>query len=56
MHAITDGETVYPSINKDIHELGVKLAKKYKLIPTSYLVLVYGVISVFLFGWCQLMF
>ena len=54
---IQDGDTLYPSLIKDIHSLGVKLAKKYKLIRTSYLVFLYGIIfSIFLFGICHLMF
>ncbi len=57
MSTIADGETLYPSIIKDIHTLGVKLAKKYRLIRTSYLVFLYGIIiSIILFGLCHLMF
>lgn len=52
-----DGDTLYPSIITDIHRLGTKLARKYKLIRTSYLIFLYGIIiSVFLFGICHLMF
>ena len=55
MQTIADGETLYPSIIKDIHDLGVKLAKKYRLIRTSYLVFLYGIIiSTVLFGLCHL--
>jgi hypothetical protein len=54
MKTMEDGNTLYPSIIKDIHELGVKLAQKYKLIRMSYLIFLYGIIlSVFLFGACH---
>lgn len=57
MQTMADGKTLYPSIIKDIHELGVKLAKKYQLIRTSYLVFLYGIIiSIILFGACHLLF
>jgi len=56
MKTIADGDTLYPSIIKDIHELGVKLARKYRLIRTSYLVFLYGIIiSIVLFGLCHLL-
>ncbi len=55
MNIIQDGDTLYPSIIKDIHELGIKLAKKYRLIRTAYLTFLYGIIiSIFLFGMCHL--
>ena len=57
MKTMEDGEVLYPSIIKDIHELGVKLAKKYRLIRSSYLVFLYGIIiSMFLFGICHALF
>ncbi len=57
MNVIEDGATLYPSLIKDIHTLGVKLATKYKLIRTSYMVFLYGIIiSIVLFGLCHLMF
>lgn len=47
--------TLYPSIIKDIHSLGVALSKKYKLIRISYLGFLYGIIiSVILFGMCHM--
>lgn len=52
-----DGSTLYPSIITDIHSLGVKLARKYKLIRISYLVFLYGIIlSMILFGACHAFF
>ena len=57
MRTIADGNTLYPSIITDIHELGVKLARKYKLIRTSYLIFLYGIIiSIILFGACHAIF
>lgn len=57
MKTMADGETLYPSIIKDIHALGLKLSKKYKLIRTSYLIFLYGIIiSIILFGACHLLF
>ena len=54
MQTITDGKTLYPSIITDIHELGVKLARKYRMIRTSYLIFLYGIIlSIVLFGACH---
>jgi len=54
MKTMEDGNTLYPSIITDIHALGVKLAKKYRLIRLSYLVFLYGIIiSVVLFGVCH---
>lgn len=57
MNIIEDGQTLYPSIIKDIYELGVKLARKYRLIRISYLIFLYGIIvSVFMFGACHSLF
>lgn len=57
MRTLDDGKTLYPSIITDIHSLGVKLSRKYKLIRISYLVLLYGIIiSILLFGGCHVMF
>lgn len=54
IQTIEDGNTLYPSIITDIHNLGVKLAKKYRLIRTSYLIFLYGIIvSIVLFGACH---
>ena len=54
MQTIQDGNTLYPSIITDIHSLGVKLAKKYRLIRTSYLIFMYGIIiSMILFAVCH---
>ena len=54
MQTIADGKTLYPSIITDIHELGVKLARKYRMIRTSYLIFLYGIIlSIILFGACH---
>ena len=46
LKTMEDGNTLYPSIITDIHGLGVKLAKKYRLIRTSYMTFLYGIISV----------
>ena len=55
MKTMEDGKTLYPSIITDIHNLGVKLSKKYRLIRTSYLVFLYGIIiSIILFGICHI--
>ena len=52
---IEDGNALYPSLITDIHNLGVKLAEKYKLIRTSYLVFMYGIIiSVLMFAFCHI--
>ena len=57
MNTIKDGKVLYPSIITDIHSLGVKLARKYKLIRISYLIFLFGIIiSVFLFGICHVLF
>ncbi len=54
MQTITNGKKLYPSIITDIHALGVKLARKYKMIRTSYLIFLYGIIvSISLFGVCH---
>ena len=57
MKTMEDGNTLYPSIITDIHELGVKLARKYKLIRSSYLIFLYGIIiSIILFSACHAIF
>ena len=57
MKVIADGDTLYPSLIKDIHSLGVKLSRKYRLIRNSYLVFLYGIIfSVLLFAFCHIVF
>jgi hypothetical protein len=57
MQTIADGNTLYPSIITDIHSLGVKLARKYRLIRISYLIFLYGIIiSIIMFGACHIMF
>ena len=54
---LEDGNALYPSISTDIYNLGLTLSRKYKLIRTSYLVFLYGVIiSVLLFATCHLAF
>lgn len=54
MQTIQDGNTLYPGIITDIHALGVKLANKYRLIRTSYLIFLYGIIlSIVFFGICH---
>ena len=51
------GETLYPSIITDIYRLGVTLARKYRLIRTSYLTFLYGIIvSTALFALCHIMY
>ena len=55
MKVISDGQTLYPSLIKDIHDLGLKLSKKYRLIRISYLVFLYGIIlSVAGFAFCHI--
>ncbi len=57
METLEDSNTLYPSIIKDIHNLGIKLARKYRLIRFSYLVFLYGIIiSVILFALCHALF
>ncbi len=57
MTTIKNGTTLYPSIITDIHGLGIKLARKYRLIRTSYLIFLIGIIiSVLLFGVCHALF
>jgi len=57
MNVLDQGNTLYPSIITDIHNLGVTLARKYKLIRIAYLIFMYGVIiSVILFALCHVMF
>ena len=54
MKTMEDSKTLYPSIITDIHGLGIKLAKKYKLIRTSYIVFLYGtIISILMFLSCH---
>lgn len=54
MGTIEDGNMLYPSIITDLHGLGVKLAKKYRLIRSSYLIFLYGIVlSVIMFGACH---
>jgi len=54
MELIEDGNNLYPSMITDIHNLGVVLARKYRLIRIAYLVFLYGVIlSVTAFGLCH---
>lgn len=54
MTIIADEQTLYPSLVKDIHNLGVKLSKKYRLIRMSYLIFLYGIIlSVAAFAFCH---
>jgi hypothetical protein len=56
MKVISDGETLYPSLIKDIYDLGIKLSKKYRLIRVSYLIFLYGIIlSVVAFAFCHIM-
>ena len=57
LKTIEYGTTLYPSMITDIHQLGVKLAKKYRMIRLSYLIFLYGIIlSVFLFAACHTLF
>ena len=57
INTIENGTTLYPSLIKDIHNLGVKLSTKYKLIRSSYLIFLYGIIiSIGLFAICHVMF
>ncbi len=57
MALIQNGKELYPSMITDIHNLGVVLSRKYRLIRISYLVFLYGVIiSVLAFGTCHAFF
>ncbi len=57
MELIENGNNLYPSMITDIHNLGVVLSRKYRLIRTAYLVFLYGVIlSVLAFGLCHIVF
>ncbi|MDF1695107.1 MAG: DUF5706 domain-containing protein [Saprospiraceae bacterium] len=57
MSVVEDGKTLYSSILTDIHNVGVTLARKYRLIRNSYLIFLYGVIiSVILFAICHLVY
>ena len=57
MNILEKGETLYPSLITDIHNLGITLSKKYKLIRISYLIFLFGIIiSVILFGLCHAIF
>ena len=57
MNVLDNRETLYPSILTDIYQLGVKLARKYRLIRMSYLTFLYGIIlSVSAFGVCHLLY
>lgn len=54
MKVMEDGNRLYPSIIADIHDLGLILARKYKLIRISFFVFLYGIIfSIMLFGVCH---
>lgn len=41
---MNDPDYLYGTMVKDVHQLGVVLAKKYKLISAAYLVFMYGII------------
>ena len=57
MELIESGKKLYPSMITDIHNLGVILSRKYRLIRMAYLVFLYGVIlSVLAFGMCHAFF
>ena len=57
MKVVEDGKTLYSSIIADIHDLGLILARKYKLIRISFFVFLYGIIiSIILFGLCHAIF
>lgn len=57
MGLIENGNNLYSSMITDIHNLGIVLSRKYRLIRISYLVFLYGVIlSVLAFGLCHAMF
>lgn len=52
---MNSGDVLYNSITTNIYELGQKLARKYRLIRLSFLVLLYGfLISIMMFGVCHL--
>jgi hypothetical protein len=51
---IENGNTLYSSMITDIHGLGIKLSRKYKMIRVSYLVFLYGIIlSILGFAGCH---
>ncbi len=54
VNMLDDDGLLYSSMITDIHMLGVRLARKYKLIRISYLIFLYGVIiSVLHFSICH---
>jgi hypothetical protein len=56
MGLMEDSHDLYPSMITDIHNLGMVLSQKYRLIRIAYLVFLYGVIlSVLAFGLCHVM-
>lgn len=51
MEMIQDRDYIYESLTKDLHSLGMVLAKKYKLLRITYYVFLFGlIISVLTFG------
>ena len=55
MQLMEEKQILYPSIITDVHRLAKTLARKYKLIRVSYLILLYGIIStMLLFLLCHL--
>ena len=57
MELMDSRDNLYPSMITDIHNLGIVLSRKYRLIRISYLVFLYGIIlSVLAFGLCHVMF
>ena len=41
---MNDPDYMYGTMVKDVHQLGVVLAKKYKLISAAYTVFMYGIV------------
>jgi len=54
---IAHSDYLYPNMISDIHSMGLRLARKYRLIRTSYLVFLYGIIiSIGMFAACHCLF
>lgn len=54
---MNSGSALYDSMMSDIYLIGQKLARKYRLIRISFMILLYGIcISVLMFALCHLMF
>ena len=54
---IGNSDFLYANMISDIHSMGLRLARKYRFIRTSYLIFLYGIIiSVLMFAACHCLF